>query len=68
MVEGESCSDVAESTGRTLGSVYTARSRVMQRLKEEVNHFDWTAAEEERHHSDGQEPASDHNESLGGER
>jgi RNA polymerase sigma-70 factor, ECF subfamily len=68
MVEGESCSDVAESAGRTLGSVYTARSRVMQRLKEEVNHFDWTAAEEDCLDLDGQETATDHNESSGGER
>ena len=68
MVEGESCSDVAESSGRTIGSVYTARSRVMQRLKEEVNHFDWTSAEEDRQSSDGQKPRSGHNVSPGGER
>jgi len=68
MVEGESCSDVAESSGRTIGSVYTARSRVMQRLKEEVNHFDWTSAEEDRQSSDGQKPSGGHNVSPGGER
>ncbi|MFT5326301.1 MAG: RNA polymerase sigma-70 factor (ECF subfamily) [Planctomycetaceae bacterium] len=68
MVEGESCSEVAESAGRTLGSVYTARSRVMQRLKEEVNHFDWTSAEEDRHAEDGQATTGDHSTSTGGER
>ena len=36
MVNGRSCSDVAEQLGKTLGAVYTARCRVMQRLKEEV--------------------------------
>jgi RNA polymerase sigma-70 factor (ECF subfamily) len=68
MVEGESCSEVAETAGRTLGSVYTARSRVMQRLKEEVNHFDWTSAEESRQDEKRQETTGDHSESTGGER
>jgi len=68
MVEGESCNDVAESTGRTLGSIYTARSRVMQRLKEVVNHFDWTSAEEACLDSDSQKTTSAHNEPSGGER
>lgn len=60
MVEGESCSEVAESADRTLGSVYTARSRVMQRLKEEVNHFDWTSAGENG-------PVEDDSETTGGQ-
>jgi RNA polymerase sigma factor (sigma-70 family) len=41
MVEGESCADVSVRLGRSVGAVYTARSRVMQRLKEELEHFDW---------------------------
>lgn len=45
MVEGQSCSEVAEATGKTLGSIYTARSRVMQRLKDEVHNFVWQSAE-----------------------
>jgi RNA polymerase sigma-70 factor (ECF subfamily) len=41
MVEGEPCVRVANRLGRSIGSIYTARSRVMQRLKEELKHFDW---------------------------
>ena len=44
MVEGEPCADVAARLGRSIGAVYTARSRVMQRLKEELDHFDWDLA------------------------
>lgn len=40
MVNGRSCSEVAEQLGKTLGAVYTARCRVMQRLKEEVKLLD----------------------------
>lgn len=40
MVNGRSSSDVAEQLGKTLGAVYTARCRVMQRLKEEVKLLD----------------------------
>lgn len=36
MVNGRSCSEVADQLGKSLGAVYTARCRVMQRLKEEV--------------------------------
>lgn len=67
-VDGESCSEVAESAGRTLGSVYTARSRVMQRLKEKVNHFDWASAEEIQPGNDVSETTGDQHEQLRGER
>lgn len=68
MVDGESCREVADSADRTLGSVYTARSRVMQRLKDEVTHFDWTSAVEYRQNDDRQKTNGDHSESIGGER
>lgn len=45
MVEGRDCAIVAEELGKSVGAVYTARSRVMQRLKEEVKAFDCQAAE-----------------------
>lgn len=41
MVEGESCAEAAARLGRSIGAIYTARCRVMQRLKEELEHFDW---------------------------
>ena len=41
MVLGEPCEQVAHDLGRSVGAVYTARSRVMQRLKEELKSFDW---------------------------
>jgi RNA polymerase sigma-70 factor (ECF subfamily) len=44
MVVGEPCADVAARLGRSVGAVYTARSRVMQRLKQELNQFDWDFA------------------------
>lgn len=44
MVEGEPCAEVADRLGRSLGAVYTARSRVMQRLVEELHDFDWDLA------------------------
>ncbi len=43
MVEGQPCADVAARLGRSIGAIYTARSRVMQRLKEELEHFDWNS-------------------------
>ena len=45
MVDGRPCGDVADSLGKSLGAVYTARSRVMHRLKQEVECFDWRQAE-----------------------
>ncbi|MCA9173598.1 MAG: sigma-70 family RNA polymerase sigma factor [Planctomycetales bacterium] len=45
MVVGEECAAVAERLGKSLGAIYTARSRVMQRLREAVTEFDWQAAE-----------------------
>jgi RNA polymerase sigma-70 factor (ECF subfamily) len=44
MVEGEPCAEVAARLGRSIGAVYTSRSRVMQRLKKELNDFDWDLA------------------------
>ena len=43
MVAGESCSSYAERAERSIGSVYTARSRVIRRLQTEVELFDWSA-------------------------
>jgi RNA polymerase sigma-70 factor (ECF subfamily) len=40
-IEGESPEAVARMLNRSVGSVYTARSRVMHRLREEVKSFDW---------------------------
>lgn len=53
MVEGQSCSQIAEVLGKKIGAIYTARSRVMQRLKEEVKQFDWKAAEEKSEETGG---------------
>ena len=47
MVEGKSCSQVAEELGKTLGAIYTARSRVVQRLKTEVQRFDWDSVDDD---------------------
>ncbi len=41
MVEGVPCDTFAKSEKRSVGSVYTARSRVVHRLKSEVLFFDW---------------------------
>ena len=41
MVEGHPCDEVAARLGRSIGAIYTARSRIMQRLKEELEQFDW---------------------------
>lgn len=45
MVENQPCAEVASRLGRSIGAVYTARSRVMKRLSEELGHFNWGAAE-----------------------
>ena len=45
MVEGMPCETVAQEIKKSVGAVYTARSRVMQRLKTEVDSFDWENAE-----------------------
>jgi DNA-directed RNA polymerase specialized sigma24 family protein len=39
MVNGVSCDQVAEQLERSQGAIYTARSRVMERLKQELEHF-----------------------------
>jgi len=36
-IQGESVASVAEATGRSAGSIYVARHRVISRLKEEVS-------------------------------
>lgn len=48
MVEGRTCEQVAAELSKSIGAIYTARSRVMQRLKKEVELFDWQAAEAEQ--------------------
>jgi RNA polymerase sigma-70 factor (ECF subfamily) len=44
-VVGRPCSEVAEQLGRRVGAIYTARSRVMERLRIELADFDWQANE-----------------------
>ncbi len=44
-VVGRPCGEVAEQLGRRVGAVYTARSRVMERLRIELADFDWQANE-----------------------
>ena len=46
MVASESCSSYAERVGKSIGSIYTARSRVIRRLQAEVELFDWNANSE----------------------
>ncbi len=46
MVDGQSCDETALSLGKSVGAIYTARSRVVRRLKAEVEHFDWLAMAE----------------------
>ncbi len=41
MVIGRPVAEVAQQLGRSVGAVYTARSRIVQRIKEEVDQFDW---------------------------
>lgn len=41
MVDGKPPADVADQLGKSVGAIYTARSRVMQRLKQELESFDW---------------------------
>ncbi len=47
MIEGRLCAEVADRLGRSLGAVYTARSRVVQRLKKELEAFDWDSENSE---------------------
>ena len=39
-VEDRSCEDAAKIIGKPIGTIYTARSRVMRRLKEKVTEYD----------------------------
>lgn len=39
-VEGQTCEQVAKTLGKSIGSVYTSRSRIMTRLKEKVRDYD----------------------------
>jgi RNA polymerase sigma-70 factor, ECF subfamily len=41
VVDGHSCADVAGQTQRSVGAVYTARSRVLRRIKQVLEEFDW---------------------------
>lgn len=45
MVEGKSCGELAEQLGKSVGAIYIARSRVVSRLKSELQHFDWESAD-----------------------
>ena len=45
MVDGKTCKSVADEVGKSVGAIYTARSRVMQRLRKEVAKFDWESNE-----------------------
>lgn len=40
VVEGSSCSDVARLLGKPIGTVYAARSRVMRRLRDQVERLE----------------------------
>ena len=46
MVDGIRCEDVADQLGKSIGAIYIARSRIVQRLRTELESFDWDAAEE----------------------
>ncbi len=46
MVDGKPCADVAKQLEKSLGAVYIARTRVVQRLKSELKHFDWDVWED----------------------
>lgn len=50
MVEGQSCEHAAAKLKKSVGAIYTSRSRVMQRLKKEVEAFDWEQFENESQH------------------
>ena len=45
-VEGLAVQDAAEQLGKTMGSVYAARSRVMRRLKEKIEEFEQESVSE----------------------
>lgn len=46
-VQGQSCADVARQLGKSVGAIYTSRSRVMQRLREEISQLDWQSGFEQ---------------------
>jgi RNA polymerase sigma-70 factor (ECF subfamily) len=39
VVHGRTCEEVAESLGKSLGTIYAARSRILKRLQVEVQHL-----------------------------
>jgi RNA polymerase sigma-70 factor (ECF subfamily) len=41
MIEGKSCGELAEQLGKSLGAIYIARSRVVRRLKLELENTEW---------------------------
>ena len=47
MIEGRSCNELAEELGKSVGAIYIARTRVLQRLKTEVAHFDWEEVDDD---------------------
>lgn len=49
MVDGNRCEDVANQLGKSVGAIYIARSRIVQRLKTELEAFDWDSVEEDIH-------------------
>jgi RNA polymerase sigma-70 factor, ECF subfamily len=40
VMEGKSCSEAAALSGKSIGTVYAARSRVMRRIRDEVNRLE----------------------------
>ena len=40
LIEGRSCDEVAELIGKSIGTVYAARSRVMRRLRDQVQRLE----------------------------
>ena len=39
-IDGRSCDEVAELLGKSIGTVYAARSRVMRRLRDQVQRLE----------------------------
>ncbi|MCS7468068.1 sigma-70 family RNA polymerase sigma factor [Stieleria sp. ICT_E10.1] len=55
-VEQQSVESVAEQLGRSVGAIYTSRSRIMRRLREEVCLFDQDPMFDQQEHSTGGMP------------
>lgn len=50
VVQGQSCDAAADAIGRTIGTVYAARSRVMKRLRDQIERMQ--SIEQETHNSE----------------